>query len=207
MYSWVLKILLVSLHNKMGKGQNMRQFLKVVLKYAVLFYFIFKNFQNWRPFFWKAETKQASNCRTMASNLSQPETVQLCHENVNRSCIKSPDLPASWVILDTVFGFRSLLAIFGNFLVMTSVLHFKQLHSLANFLIASMACAEWPWCSSAWSGPWRGAGTLEPDFVCFRVPVMWHFVTLFSSTCALSPLTGTLLLLIPWSIPPSPWCL
>ena len=26
-------------HNKTGKGQNMRQFLKVVLKYAVLFYF------------------------------------------------------------------------------------------------------------------------------------------------------------------------
>ena len=83
---------------------------------------------------------------------------------------------------------------------MTSVLHFKQLHSLANFLIASMACAEWPWCSSAWSGLWRGAGTLEPDFVCFRVPVMWHFVTLLSSTCPSSPLTGTLLLLTPWSI-------
>ena len=104
----------------MGKGWNVRQFLKVVLKYAVLFYFIFLNFQNWRPFFWKAETQQASNWRTMASNPSQFETVQLCYESVNRSCIKSPYLPASWVILYTVFGFGSLLAIFGNFLVMTS---------------------------------------------------------------------------------------
>ena len=84
------------------------------------FYFIFFNFQNRRPVFWKAVTQQASNCRTMDSNLSQPETEQLCFENVNRSCIKSPYLPASWVILYTVFGFESLLDIFGNFLVMTS---------------------------------------------------------------------------------------
>ena len=159
------------------------------------FYFIFFNFQNWRPFFWKAETKQASNCRTMASNLSQPETVQLCHENVNRSCIKSP-LGLYWLSLETSWWWFQ-----------TSVLHFKQLHSLANFLIASLACAEWPWCPSAWSGPWRAAGTLEPDFVPFTVPVMWHFVTLFSSTCASSPSTGTLLLLTPWSIPPNSRCL
>ena len=56
----------------------------------------------------------------MASSLSQPDTEQLCYENVNRSCIKSPYSPASRVILYTVFGFGSLLAIFGNFLVMTS---------------------------------------------------------------------------------------
>ena len=159
------------------------------------FYFIFFNFQNWRPVFWKAETQQASNCRTMDSNLSQPETVQLCHENVNRSCIKSP-LGLYWLSLETSWWWFQ-----------TSVLHFKQLHSPANFLFASLACAEWLWCSSAWSGPWRAAGTLEPDFVPFTVPVMWHFVTLLSSTCASSPSTGTLLLLTPWSIPPSSRCL
>ncbi|XP_006144370.1 trace amine-associated receptor 8 [Tupaia chinensis] len=77
----------------------------------------------------------------MASNFSQP-AVQLCYENVNGSCIKVAYSPGSRVILYAVFGLGSLLALFGNLLVMTSVLHFKQLHSPANFLIASLACAD-----------------------------------------------------------------
>ncbi|ELW69436.1 trace amine-associated receptor 8 [Tupaia chinensis] len=77
----------------------------------------------------------------MASNFSQP-AVQLCYENVNGSCIKVSFSPGSRVILYAVFGLGSLLALFGNLLVMTSVLHFKQLHSPTNFLIASLACAD-----------------------------------------------------------------
>ncbi|XP_012592001.1 trace amine-associated receptor 8 [Microcebus murinus] len=77
----------------------------------------------------------------MTSNFSQP-AVQLCYENVNGSCLKTPYSPESRVLLYTVFGCGSLLAIFGNLLVMTSVLHFTQLHSPTNFLIASLACAD-----------------------------------------------------------------
>nr|ACG76397.1 trace amine associated receptor 8 (predicted) [Otolemur garnettii] len=77
----------------------------------------------------------------MTGNFSQA-VVQLCYENVNGSCMKMPYSPGSQVALYTVFGFGSLLAVFGNLLVITSVLHFKQLHSPANFLIASLACAD-----------------------------------------------------------------
>ncbi|XP_006885046.1 PREDICTED: trace amine-associated receptor 8-like [Elephantulus edwardii] len=78
----------------------------------------------------------------MTSNISQPALVQLCYENVNGSCIKSPYSPGSRVILYTAFGSASVLAIFGNLMVMISVLHFRQLHSPTNFLIASLACAD-----------------------------------------------------------------
>nr|XP_008261750.1 trace amine-associated receptor 8-like [Oryctolagus cuniculus] len=77
----------------------------------------------------------------MLSNFTKP-AAQLCFENVNGSCIKTPYSPGSRVLLYTVFGFGSLMAVFGNLLVMTSVLHFKQLHAPTNFLIASLAGAD-----------------------------------------------------------------
>ena len=66
---------------------------------------------------------------------------------------------------------------------------------------------EWLWCPSAWSGPWRAAGTLGELSALFTHALMQHFVTVLSSTCPSSPSTGTLLLLTLWSIPPSSRCL
>uniref|UniRef100_A0A8C8UB18 G-protein coupled receptors family 1 profile domain-containing protein n=1 Tax=Peromyscus maniculatus bairdii TaxID=230844 RepID=A0A8C8UB18_PERMB len=69
-------------------------------------------------------------------------TLQLCYENMNGSCIKALYSSGVRVILYMVFGFGAVLAVFGNPLVVISILHFKQLHSPANFLIASLASAD-----------------------------------------------------------------
>nr|CAI9708071.1 unnamed protein product [Rangifer tarandus platyrhynchus] len=78
----------------------------------------------------------------MSSNSAPTAAVPLCYEHLNGSCVKTPYSPASHLILYMVYGFGAVLAVFGNLLVMTAILHFKQLHSPTNFLIASLACAD-----------------------------------------------------------------
>ncbi|XP_043743907.1 trace amine-associated receptor 7a-like [Cervus elaphus] len=76
------------------------------------------------------------------STASPAAAVPLCYEHLNGSCVKTPYSPGPRLILYTVFIFGTVLAVFGNLLVMISILHFKQLHSPTNFLIASLACAD-----------------------------------------------------------------
>uniref|UniRef100_A0A5F8HJ90 Trace amine associated receptor 8 n=2 Tax=Monodelphis domestica TaxID=13616 RepID=A0A5F8HJ90_MONDO len=72
----------------------------------------------------------------------QPAAVQFCYENVNGSCIQTHYSPVLRFILYLTYGTGVILAVLGNLLVMISILHFRQLHSPANFLIASLACAD-----------------------------------------------------------------
>ncbi|XP_021114850.1 trace amine-associated receptor 7a-like [Heterocephalus glaber] len=78
----------------------------------------------------------------MSGDPAPPAAVQLCYENWNGSCVKAPYSPGPRLVLYLVFGSGAVLAVFGNLLVMTSILHFKQLHSPANFLVTSLACAD-----------------------------------------------------------------
>ncbi|EDL87756.1 rCG42009 [Rattus norvegicus] len=78
----------------------------------------------------------------LSRDLLSASSLQLCYENLNRSCVRSPYSPGPRLILYAVFGFGAVLAVCGNLLVMTSILHFRQLHSPANFLVASLACAD-----------------------------------------------------------------
>ncbi|XP_051020040.1 trace amine-associated receptor 7b [Acomys russatus] len=78
----------------------------------------------------------------LSRDLLSATSAQLCYENLNTSCVRIPYSTGPRLILYTVFGFGTVLAVCGNLLVMTSILHFRQLHSPANFLVASLACAD-----------------------------------------------------------------
>ncbi|XP_075815382.1 trace amine-associated receptor 7e [Microtus pennsylvanicus] len=79
---------------------------------------------------------------TVSRDLFSAPSALLCYENLNGSCVRNPYSPGPRLILYAVFGFGAVLAVCGNLLVMMSILHFRQLHSPANFLIASLACAD-----------------------------------------------------------------
>lgn len=113
--------------------------------------------------------------------------------------MNTPYLPESQLLFHVGFGFEVVLAVWGNLQIKTSNLHFKQLHSPTNFLIAAMPFGM--------VRSWRTAGTLEQSLVPLEAAVMWYIAAVLSFSYVSSPRTCTCLLLNLHPIPPCSRCL
>ncbi|XP_067398610.1 trace amine-associated receptor 4-like [Emydura macquarii macquarii] len=77
-----------------------------------------------------------------SSNIWSPQNVQYCFDFVNNSCARNVRSTTSlWAMYLFMVG-AIVLTMSGNLLVIVSIAHFKQLHSPTNFLICSMATAD-----------------------------------------------------------------
>ncbi|XP_019335038.1 trace amine-associated receptor 9-like isoform X2 [Alligator mississippiensis] len=88
------------------------------------------------------EFKTKSLRKMMDSAFPEKEDLQYCFEDINGSCYKITRSPALRVVLYFVLGFLTILTVGGNLMVIISITYFKQLHTPTNFLIASLAYAD-----------------------------------------------------------------
>ncbi|XP_074844853.1 trace amine-associated receptor 4-like [Carettochelys insculpta] len=77
-----------------------------------------------------------------SSTLWSPQNMQYCFDFVNNSCPRKVRSATSlWAMYFFMVG-ATVVTMGGNMLVIISIAHFKQLHSPTNFLICSLATAD-----------------------------------------------------------------
>ncbi|XP_029110042.1 trace amine-associated receptor 1-like [Scleropages formosus] len=70
------------------------------------------------------------------------DNIYFCYESSNKSCTKQNYSTTVRAPLYVLLGAVTFLTVFGNLLVIITVAHFKQLHSPTNYLILSLAVAD-----------------------------------------------------------------
>uniref|UniRef100_A0A8C9RY73 G-protein coupled receptors family 1 profile domain-containing protein n=1 Tax=Scleropages formosus TaxID=113540 RepID=A0A8C9RY73_SCLFO len=81
----------------------------------------------------------------MLMNVSQTfikESTHFCYESSNKSCPKHVYSTTVCVPMYVLLGSMILLTVFGNLLVIITIAHFKELHTPTNYLVLSLAVAD-----------------------------------------------------------------
>ncbi|XP_006626318.2 trace amine-associated receptor 13c-like [Lepisosteus oculatus] len=68
--------------------------------------------------------------------------MQYCFQTYNSSCTKEVRSPAVYVVMYISAVAVVMLTVCGNLIVIVSISHFKQLHTPTNFLVLSLAVAD-----------------------------------------------------------------
>ncbi|XP_006013858.3 trace amine-associated receptor 13c-like [Latimeria chalumnae] len=69
-------------------------------------------------------------------------TVDFCFNHINGSCIKTAQTAETRTLIYFVLVLATFITLAGNFVVIISISHFKQLHSPSNMLVFSLAVAD-----------------------------------------------------------------